>query len=146
MAKKSIFILSIILIFICIPLSFAAEEISTDNSSDDMIYTQSFNDDILSAQDVYFNASAEVDGDGSMEHPYKTLNVQRIGYGNTLHFANGVYNLQRTVTINKAIFIGQDAAGPGSGKEPGFMLKIGIAGDQGSCRREQGPQDTVAAG
>ncbi len=74
-----------------------------------MIYTQSFNDDILSAQDVYFNASAEVDGDGSMEHPYKTLNVQRIGYGNTLHFANGVYNLQRTVTINKAIFIGQDA-------------------------------------
>ncbi len=100
-----IFILVILLIFICIPLSFASE----DNSLNDTVYTQSTDDDILSAQEIYFNASAEVDGDGSKENPYKTLNIQRIGYGNTLYFANGVYELQRTTTINKATFIGQDA-------------------------------------
>ncbi|MBR0272318.1 MAG: hypothetical protein IJQ68_10100, partial [Methanobrevibacter sp.] len=105
MTKKLIFILVILLIFICIPLSFASE----DNSLNDTVYTQSTDDDILSAQEIYFNASAEVDGDGSKENPYKTLNIQRIGYGNTLYFANGVYELQRTTTINKATFIGQDA-------------------------------------
>ncbi|MBQ9026360.1 MAG: peptidase C1, partial [Methanobrevibacter sp.] len=79
-----------------------------DNSLNDTVYTQSFDDDILSGQEIYFNASADVDGDGSKDNPYKILNVQRIGYGNTLYFANGVYELQRTTTINKAVFIGQD--------------------------------------
>ena len=110
MGEKSIFLLVILLIFIAMPLSFANDEVNSDNSTaDDMISSQMVDEDILSAQEIYFNASAEVDGDGSKENPYKTLNVQRIGYGNTLYFANGVYELERTTTINKATFIGEDA-------------------------------------
>ena len=68
-------------------------------------------EDILSAgQTIYFNASAEKDGDGSQARPYKYLTSQRIGYGNTLYFANGEYELSRSLSISSATFYGEDAS------------------------------------
>lgn len=104
--KKVIIFSILLLVLFILPTSFASDL----NDTADEIYTHDFLDeDILSGQEIYFNASAEVDGDGSKDNPYKFLNTQRIGYGNTLIFANGVYDLTRTVAINTATFIGQDA-------------------------------------
>ena len=103
---KKLFLILILFSLLVIPISFASDLNDTQNH----VYTQNLVEDgVLSAQDIYFNASADIDGDGSRENPYKVLNTQRIGYGNTLHFANGVYNLTRAVSINSAIFIGEDA-------------------------------------
>ena len=103
--KISLFCLILLTLFI-IPISFASDL----NDVQDDVYTHDVDgENILSGQEIYFNASAEVDGDGSQENPYKVLNTQRIGYGNTLYFANGIYNLTRAASVNTAVFIGEDA-------------------------------------
>ena len=50
-----------------------------------------------SAKDeIYFDASALSDGDGSEANPYKYLRSDRITYGVTAHFKDGTYEIDST--------------------------------------------------
>lgn len=68
--------------------------------------------DSLSASVVYFDASADKDGDGSQSNPYKYYKSNRVDYGATAYFANGVYDITEANNIYsssayKTTFIGQ---------------------------------------
>jgi C1A family cysteine protease len=68
--------------------------------------------DSSSASVVYFDASANADGDGSKSNPYKEYKADRIGFGTTAYFANGVYDITESNSIQsssvyKTTFIGQ---------------------------------------
>ena len=61
---------------------------------------------------VYFDASASSDGDGSQSNPYKYYAPERIDYGATAYFADGVYDIKGSNAIYssstyKTTFIGQ---------------------------------------
>ena len=49
--------------------------------------------DSLSSSVVYFDASASSDGDGSKSNPYKYYKSDRINFGDTVYFADGVYDI-----------------------------------------------------
>ena len=67
------------------------------------------NDDVLRASnDYYFNASAESDGDGSQNSPYKYLFAERIKANSNLHLANGEYNLNDSKSIQEVTILGSD--------------------------------------
>lgn len=81
-----IFILLFIL-FIIIPGSFAHENqtnLQTDVSAD-----------VLTDEriDIYFDASATSDGNGSKENPYSTFNPSKLRDGSNIYFAEGNYIL-----------------------------------------------------
>ena len=81
-----IFILLFIL-FIVIPGSFANENqtnLQTDVSAD-----------VLADEriDIYFDASATSDGNGSKENPYSTFNPSKLRNGSNIYFAEGTYFL-----------------------------------------------------
>lgn len=68
--------------------------------------------DSLSDSVVYFDASANDDGDGSRSNPYKYYSSDRIGFGCTAYFADGVYDITEPNSIHsssayKTTFIGQ---------------------------------------
>ena len=70
--------------------------------------------DSLSSSAVYFDASADSDGDGSKSNPYKYYKSDRINYGGTVYFADGVYYINNATSIYssstyKTTFIGQSA-------------------------------------
>ena len=98
--KNSKFLLLLLfLLIIAVPISFAEDNL-TDNSFDDAYavavdsvdnISAGNDDEILRADDVYFDASASSDGTGSMASPYKTVSSSRIGTNN--HFAPGTYTL-----------------------------------------------------
>ena len=50
-------------------------------------------EDTLSSSEVYFDASASSDGDGSYNNPYKYLRPDRISYGSTAVFREGTYEI-----------------------------------------------------
>ena len=78
------------------------------NSDDAMIAQQDANN-LSSISEVYFDVSASEDGDGSQSHPYKVYKSDRISYGATAHFADGVYDMSESLSIlgDKITFIGQ---------------------------------------
>ena len=59
---------------------------------------------------IYFDASAEDDGNGSKKNPYKYLYAERITPGVTAYFAQGTYELEITCTISQAKLIGTGRA------------------------------------
>lgn len=66
----------------------------------------------LSTSVVYFDASASSDGDGSKSNPYKYYKSDRINFGSTAYFADGVYDITESNSIYssstyKTTFIGQ---------------------------------------
>ncbi|MBR2857698.1 hypothetical protein IKE96_00535, partial [bacterium] len=61
----------------------------------------------LNIYDLYFDASASVDGDGSKNSPYKYLN-SRLQDGKTAFFAKGTYSLSRD-SLNGVSIFGEDA-------------------------------------
>lgn len=66
----------------------------------------------LSTSVVYFDASATSDGDGSQSKPYKYYKSDRIDYGTTAYFADGVYDITNSSNIYsssqyRTSFIGQ---------------------------------------
>lgn len=68
--------------------------------------------DSLSDSVVYFDASANDDGDGSRSNPYKYYRADRISFGGTAYFADGVYDITEQNSIHsssafKTTFIGQ---------------------------------------
>lgn len=62
--------------------------------------------------DVYFNASAREDGDGSIDNPYQDLKNHQIT-GRTAYFADGIYTLTKTSNTIGAdtILIGESSTG-----------------------------------
>lgn len=68
--------------------------------------------DSSSASVVYFDASAASDGDGSKSNPYKVYKSDRIDFGTTAYFADGVYDITDANAIHsssayRTTFIGQ---------------------------------------
>lgn len=68
--------------------------------------------DSLSTSVVYFDASAVNDGNGSQSNPYKYYKSDRIDYGTTAYFADGVYDITDVTSIYssstyKTTFVGQ---------------------------------------
>ena len=49
-------------------------------------------DDTNQRTDIYFDASASDDGDGSKENPYKTLDSSRLKNNSNIYFGEGKYN------------------------------------------------------
>lgn len=116
--KYLIFLL--ILLFITIPISFAEDNLTSEafvtdedilQISDDMNVTGSGNNEILKANDVYFDASAVSDGSGTQNSPYKTISSSKLGSVN--HFAPGTYTVSSSLSSfslssSEMSFIGND--------------------------------------
>lgn len=68
--------------------------------------------DSLSNSVVYFDSSADNDGNGSKSSPYKCYKSDRINFGDTVYFADGIYDITDSNSIYsssayKTTFIGQ---------------------------------------
>ena len=66
--KKSVMFILMLLILIIIPISYANDNVTSDDSPVDIE-----NEEILIQNAVYFNSSVENDGIGTQENPYKYL-------------------------------------------------------------------------
>ena len=112
--KNRTIILALLALFLLmiIPASFAAdngtEMLSYDDTNDTQVVSVPLERDILSAGEIYFDASAETDGDGSASSPYKELKANRIQANCNLHFANGEYQLDTYKYIDQVNIIGSD--------------------------------------
>lgn len=102
--RNKFFLILLFLLIIAIPVSFASDN-ATGEINVDILETVetgniSVNDDgeILGANDVYFDASASSDGDGSQSNPYKTVSASRLGTNN--HFKPGTYTLTSGITTS----------------------------------------------
>ena len=123
MNNKKIFF-GILILFLVSLTAVSASENSTDIASladasddinkisvtfDDTVNIESDNNDsVLSVDgenskvgidtegDVYFNASASRDGDGTQANPFKYVAPNRLPYGCTAYFADGVYEIGST--------------------------------------------------
>ena len=99
-------------------------DIATDESISSGIGANS--NSMLSASDeetlgvyetFYFNANAAVDGDGSINSPFKYITNQRMTNGCTAYFADGVYEISENCEImsnyedTKVTFIGTSTEG-----------------------------------
>ena len=82
---KIIFYLLFILIMI-LPVSFAGENTTETNQISD-------NETLTAESHVYFDASASVDGSGTLNSPYKTLNGRLSTTYTHFHFAPGLYTV-----------------------------------------------------
>ncbi|WP_407375803.1 C1 family peptidase [Methanobrevibacter sp.] len=91
-----------------------------DDSQNLQVVTNNVNDtysvlgDSAENSEVYFDANAASDGNGSKESPYKYYQSDRIPYGGTVYFADGVYNIAQNEATSihssstyKTTFIGQ---------------------------------------
>lgn len=86
-----------------------AQELKVNNND---VNNTNLASDSLSTSVVYFDASANSDGDGSKSNPYKYYKSDRINFGDTAYFANGVYDITEANSIYssstyKTTFIGQ---------------------------------------
>ena len=110
--KKIMSVLFITLIFlIIIPTGFAHEnDTNLTVGSDDFVVESINREDVLGAGgDIYFDSSAENDGDGSQANPYKKLTADRIQSNCNIHLANGEYTLDTQKVIGEVNFYGGDA-------------------------------------
>ena len=95
---KLILLFSIVCIFVAMPAVFALDNDTTVIAGDAKI------------TDYYFDASIENDtGDGSINHPYKTLTSSRIMDDSNIHLANGEYKLDRISYVDNVNIIGSDS-------------------------------------
>ena len=102
--KLDFLFLLLFLVLLFVPTCFASE--INDNSTLEVSNTS---DDVLAAGDVYFNASVENDGSGTINSPYKYITSSRITSNSILHFANGEYSLSNSKTVYTISLIGEDA-------------------------------------
>ena len=95
---KAILLFSMLLVLIAMPACFAEDNNTTDIGFESPI------------QDYYFDAGVENDtGDGSIDHPYKTLKSSRIKDDSNIYLANGDYSLDKMASVNNVNIIGSDA-------------------------------------
>ena len=94
-----------------IPASFASggdAGLSLDQSSDidNSAISVSENDILKQSVDIYFDASVENDGIGTLDSPYKYLKKERILNNSNIHLANGEYELKDTSIVDGVNIIG----------------------------------------
>ena len=89
---KAIAFLSILLLIALIPQSFAMD-----------------NETAVNATDIYFDANAAVDGDGSVDNPYNNFTNERIRDNSTIHLAGGDYFIEDTMAFQNVSFYGSSA-------------------------------------
>ncbi|WP_407422855.1 Ig-like domain-containing protein [Methanobrevibacter sp.] len=58
--------------------------------------------------DIYFDASASVDGNGSVTNPYKFVDGNRIESNSNMHFKNGQYTLNSEYLYSNISFFGEN--------------------------------------
>ena len=109
--NKLLVVISLVLILLAvIPSSFAINEDSSLNETE-FVSISNYSPEPLEATyyyDYYFDASAESDGDGTINNPYKTLTANRIRSNSNIHLANGEYTLDKKKDISNVNFIGSD--------------------------------------
>ena len=101
--KKHIIFLFIILLLLIIPLSFA-----NDNSTYDDSYLSENEDGDITPNIVYFNSSVENDGNGSQSSPYKYFSNSKVSDNSILYFADGKYSLDQDLSFSNLIIIGNN--------------------------------------
>ena len=94
------FILLIILIPVC-----AANENFTLNDESHLL--AEINE--VSTSNIYFDASASIDGNGSKISPYNHLESSRLIDNSVAYFANGEYSLDRSKEFSNLSITGQDS-------------------------------------
>ncbi|MBR6023647.1 MAG: peptidase C1 [Methanobrevibacter sp.] len=133
MDNKILSILLIFILFILLIPSVSAIEINNDtnieDSSSDITVTDNIgSDEILSSDivEVYFNASAEKDGDGSQDNPYKYLQSNRLNKIDVAHFADGLYRLDNYRGIFSDLELVGESAENTIIKYDGMAFSIGV--------------------
>lgn len=127
--KKAKFLfLLLFLLIIAIPVSFAADnataeaiKISEDVSLNDTV-SVSNDDGILRAGDVYFDASASSNGDGSLSRPYNYVTSSNLGTTN--HFASGTYRISSPLS-NMFSFSSQAMTFIGADRDTTILQYVG---------------------
>ncbi len=122
MSKKftGLLLFSILIVLIMVPISFAQDDtlLLNDSSSDDALISVSANESnvLTSANEYYFDASAENDGNGSFENPFKYLNDNRLYDNSVIHLASGEYTLSPSKTHSNVTIYGENSIIRGNGK------------------------------
>ncbi|MCR5026436.1 MAG: hypothetical protein K6A34_03210 [Methanobrevibacter sp.] len=105
--RKYKVLLLLILFFLIIPTAFASDNAT---SAEPQLSSNNVNNGITDSNHIYFNSSAETDGNGSQSSPYKYLWSSRITSGSTLHLADGQYSIDSSKMISSTnVIIGQSA-------------------------------------
>ncbi len=100
--KHFIKIIFLLILLIVIPIGFASENITDENT-----ISISDGDEIISSN-IYFDSSSSVDGNGSQSNPYNHLVSNRLTDNIIAHFACGEYKLDGTKSFNNLTIIGQN--------------------------------------
>ncbi|WP_405265104.1 C1 family peptidase [Methanobrevibacter sp.] len=95
--KKVVPLFLIFLLLLIIAPNFAQENQTEDISIGD----------VLSADDIYVDASNENDGNGSIDNPYKKLEDVNIEKDTVIHLNNGEYRYKSFRSLNNVTFIGE---------------------------------------
>ena len=105
--------LALLFLLIIIPAGFAADNstdmLNNDNFNESPSLSANLGRNILKASnDYYFNASAESDGNGSIDNPYKYLTADRIKSNCNIYLADGEYELDSNKNIERVNIYGSD--------------------------------------
>ena len=103
--KKSAMFILVLLILIIIPISYANDNVTSDDSPVDIE-----NEEILIQNAVYFNSSVENDGIGTQENPYKYLSGDKIVNDSIIYVADGEYTIDKSISVNNLTIIGQSSS------------------------------------
>ena len=99
------------LLVIAIPISFAEDNLTSQAIDDGSLQVSiedstnistSNDNEILRANDVYFDASASSDGSGTQNSPYNTVSSSKLGTIN--HFAPGTYRVSSSISTMFSTF------------------------------------------
>ena len=103
--KKSRMFILVLLILIIIPISYANDNVTSDDSQIDIA-----NEEILIQNTIYFNSSVENDGIGTQENPYKYLSGDKIANNSIIYMADGEYAIDKSINVNNLTIIGQSSS------------------------------------
>lgn len=102
--KFYIILVFVLFIFLILPFSFAFN----DNNTTELGIDGS-NHDMLTANDYYFNASVEDDGNGSQNNPYKYISKDKLVENSVIYLSDGEYELDKGKTVYNISIIGQSS-------------------------------------
>lgn len=103
--KKSVMFILMLLILIIIPISYANDNVTSDDSQ-----VCIGNEENLILNTVYFNSSVENDGIGTQENPYKYLSGDKIVNDSIIYVADGEYTIDKSICVNNLTIIGQSSS------------------------------------
>lgn len=109
--NKVIFLfLLFVLAVVMVPMSFAQDNITLNDSSpteiQDILTAPQHSD--LKGANYYFNSSSNTDGDGSADNPYNIMEPSRLVQSSNIYLANGEYNLSQDRVVNGIRLIGEN--------------------------------------